>query len=121
MESKKAFKVLRHFSDQQSINRMHTTHHILSYRVVHTQTYCLHISMEVAQNGVSYYLLSWLFQSVPQRAALERIAKQREMRKGQLRQIRIKNHINPEQTLLATSVNLLIVIDPEKKTKCGKH
>lgn len=75
-------KVLRHFSDQQSISRMHTTHHILGYRVVHMQTYCLHISKEVAQNGISYYLLSWLFQSVPQTAALEHIAKQREMRKA---------------------------------------
>lgn len=82
VESKKAFKVMRHFSDQQSISRMHTTHQILSYRVVPLQTYCLHISEEAVQNGVNYYLLSWLFQSVPQTAALERIAKQREMRKA---------------------------------------
>lgn len=82
LESKKAFKVMPHFSDQQCISRMYTTHQILSYRVVPLQTYCLHISEEAAQNGVNYYLLSWLFQSVPQTAALERIAKQREMRKA---------------------------------------
>lgn len=82
LESKKAFKVMSHFSDQQCINRMYTTHQILSYRVVPLQTYYLHISEEAAQNGVNEYLFPWLFLSVPQTAALERIPKQREMRKA---------------------------------------
>lgn len=34
---------------------------------------------------------------------------------GQLRLIRIKNHINPQQSLKAPSMNMFMVIDPEKK------
>lgn len=33
---------------------------------------------------------------------------------GQLRHIKIKNHINPPQSLIAPSMDMLMVIDPEK-------
>lgn len=86
--------------------------------MVPLQTYCLHILEEAVQNEVNNYLLFWLSQSVRQTAALERTAKRRELRMANwdtLYIIRVKNQINPQQSLIAQSMNMLMVIDPEKK------